>query len=185
MTKEKREQGKLKIQLLFGWENYLVRWLYKTSFLQYLQIPHIVIEIFHETHLIREGKRTKNWEKTNMSEPTIYHHSKLSINGEKCKERSSRCPSSTINKLWNFLFPPEFSLSLLHWGIKVKIHIFPSISLPFGNQTKEISNMFFSFLFSLPTSKQTRGKHFSFPTLFFLPPPTTIKHSVSLKNNQV
>ena len=49
MTKEKREQGKLKIQLLFGWENYLVRWLYKTSFLQYLQIPHIVIEIFHET----------------------------------------------------------------------------------------------------------------------------------------
>ena len=34
MTKEKREKEMLKIQLLlFGWENYLIRWLYKTSFL--------------------------------------------------------------------------------------------------------------------------------------------------------
>lgn len=87
-------------------------------------------------------------------------------------EKRYRCPSPTINNLWNFLFPHELSLSLYFiGGIKVKIHIFPSISLPFGNQTKEISDMFFSFLFSLPTSQETRGKHFLFLNFVFSSSP--------------
>ena len=67
------------------------------------------------------------------------------------------------------IFTHKLSHSLFNWCVNVKTYIFSfHFSLPFANQTKEISNILFYFIFSFPPhSNHIRRKHFfSFPFSF-------------------